>query len=191
MSARSYQIKLREALDKLSIATRTAQEWKSVAENRLTLLYAVDLHVHLQVADLLKIGTIFGVDPADPGFPLAKDSRMSGDETTGVITEKLAAVSSFTANLTREAADLQMTLDDTLSLAIAATRVEPPLNDTMVADHTSAVRTATRPLKEVYSQIEDLESDEDGESGESSSPGSVPGNAVGTELVLRTMDIFS
>lgn len=156
MSARSYQLKLKETLEKLLVATRTAKEWKTVAENRLAMLYDIDEQINTQVDCLAKVGTIFGVDPVSLKLPLGRSGGLSGDETASVTLERVFAVSAFTANLTREAVSLQETLNETLRIAIDASSVDPPLHDLRASKHTSEPPDCSSPLKEIYDEVENL-----------------------------------
>lgn len=164
MSAKSYQIRLKEVLSQLSVANKTAIEWKTVAENRLKLLMWIDHLAHEQIGDLVKIGTIFGADPGNPGYPLASNVTQSGDETANLVAAKLQACQIFTARLTREAVDLQSTLDSTLAIAIQATSVNPPNEDLSISIGGSKEENQISPLEKIYRDIENANSDEEMES---------------------------
>jgi len=191
MSARSYQLKLREALDKLTVAAKTAREWKTVADNRLILLHDIDKSIGEQIDSLLQIGTIFGVDPKPPGLPVAKDSNLAGEETTGLVLEKLTAIASFTANLTREASALQETLEDTLQLAVDATLVDPPKEDLGVHRSKRDTLFPSSPLREIYREIEDLTEENDEEANLVSNFPEIIGISSSKELTLASRGLFS
>jgi len=157
MSAKYYQLKLQEVLEQKSAANKSAREWKTVAENRLELIKWVDGIIHDQIKDLLKIGTIFGVDPTDPGIPLASSSATSGDEAVGFIYAKISAVSIFTSNLTREASSLQSILSDTLVIATQAEAISPPTEDLALPSHLGEIAQVASPLQEVFNEIENSE----------------------------------
>lgn len=162
MSARSYQLKLNQALILLSESQKAAQEWRIVAENRLKLIIWIDGIVDEVVKDLVKVGTIFGVDPSDPGIPLASIGTASGDEASQFVNAKIDAISSFAANLAREARSLQSTLDDTLMIAINATMEKRPTEDLKLSMSSKPAMNRTSPLKEVFNELEDTDmSDEE------------------------------
>lgn len=152
MSAYKYKQKLSETLRLVNDQTESAREWKKVAENRLELLSQIDRQMETHIARLLEVGTVFGVDPTDPGFESANTAVHSGEEVVMMITSKLQAVASFTANLTREAVNLQETLDDTLSIALQATRVDRPTLDMELKDYTSLFEDSSAPLRDVYEE---------------------------------------
>jgi len=154
MSVKSYQLRLREAIDKLSVSVRTAKEWKQVAENRLSMIYLLDKEIGNHVTEMCKVGTIFGVDPTNPNLPEASLSRLSGEEALAAAMEKLTATASFTSNLVREAAGLQCTLDETLQIAVESSMIQPPIHDlSLKAKGYTEVRTSS-PLSAVYEEIE-------------------------------------
>lgn len=156
MSASHYKDLLSRTLIKLSSAQTSASEWMKVANNRLLLLSAIDSALNVQIYHLLKVGTIFGVDPRDPSMPIADFNSHSADEITGFILAKLEAAAEFTANLTREAAALQETLSSTLSIALEAKSVDRPTMDLKIKDYTQLVEGASTPLKAIFEEIEDL-----------------------------------
>lgn len=152
---------LTKTLEKLAAAQTSAREWKQVADNRLLLLTVVDSTLNAQIYQLLKVGTIFGVSPEDPGMPTADLRVHSADDITSFILHKIGAASSFTAHLADEAASLQLTLSSTLSIALEAQSVERPVLDLKVKDYTQIVGDATTPLVEIFSKLENDPPDRD------------------------------
>lgn len=190
MSAKSYQTKLRDTLDKLTVSIRVAREWKQVADNRLMFLHQIDTEVGKHVDAMCKVGTIFGVDPSHPGMPNAQGSCLPGAETTAIILEKLLAMAAFTANLTREASSLQATLDDTLALAIESSAIGPPLHDLGVQSLPIRGVQTSLPLEEVFGEIEDAEVLPDAPAELSSSIANAGDESTSVALVVKRKGIF-
>lgn len=118
------------------------------------MIYILDKEIGNHVIEMCKVGTIFGVDPANPNLPEASASRLSGEEALAAAMEKLTATASFTSNLVREAAGLQCTLDETLQIAVEASMVQPPIHDlSLKTKKYSEIRTSS-PLSAVYEEIE-------------------------------------
>jgi hypothetical protein len=182
MSAHTYKIKLDKALALLVEQTNAAREWKVVAENRLALLAQVDSAVHKQVEKLLQIGTIFGVDPVNPGIPEALVGKHSGNEMVSLTVEKITAVAAFTSNLTKEAVELQTTLSSTLSIALEGLAVSRPQEDLHLEEHQEAIENSTSPLQETFDQIENVPDDQSEEEDDSDHPNESDGRSA---LVLR------
>jgi hypothetical protein len=154
MSSHHYKQRLQDVLVKLSHQTIVANEWKTVATNRSTLLCQVDSALDSQVKGLLQVGSIFGVDPTDPKIPRANSGQHTGDEMCLMILAKVEAVSHFIANLTREATATQAILNSTLEIAMEAVEVERPTVDLIITPNSSDFTNASSPILEVVRQIE-------------------------------------
>jgi len=154
MSARHYKQQLDIALAKLNAQTIAAREWKTVADNRLLLLTAVDASLNTQISLLLQVGAVFGIRPQDPDVPVADPHIHSADEMVSFILHKVAAASEFTAALTRESHEVQMKLSDVLGIALDAVAVDRPTCDLTVTDYTGATDDTSSPIESILEQIE-------------------------------------
>jgi hypothetical protein len=160
MSARTYKLQLDQALKLLSEQTTAAKEWRAVAINRLTLLADVDAVLGSQIEVLMKIGTIFGVDPSDPGIPSTAAGGYSGEEIMRASIKRINAISAFTANLTQEATDLQATLNSALTIALEGQAIGRPTEDISLSNLSQEKERSTSPLTDVYDSIENMPSGE-------------------------------
>lgn len=165
MSASTYKRQLDQLIVRFQLQTVAAQEWKSVAENRLKLLDSISVGLNSFLEGLQKIGTIFGQEIEDLNIPSLSVNENSGEEYTMLIRQKVLCISSFTSNLTREACQVQATLNATLGIAAEALSVDRPKNDLQSDDMTDHISTASSPLREVYDEVEDA-NDSPTESGD-------------------------
>lgn len=157
MSAITYKRQLDQLIMRFQLQTVAAQEWRSVAENRLKLLDSISIGLNSFLEELQKIGTIFGQEIEDLNIPTLSVNENSGEEYTMLIRQKVLCISSFTSNLTREACQVQATLNATLGIAAEALSVDRPKNDLQPGDMTDHISTASSPLREVYNEVEDAD----------------------------------
>jgi len=133
----------------------SAREWKSVAETRYKYLLYINTALTEQIDSLGKIGTIFGQEHVSMEGEDIDPRVHSGETVTQMVIGKLTATSNFVGNLTKEATQVQGTLNHVLSLAAEAISVERPTQDVSPAKWTEETSNASSPLAATYAEIED------------------------------------
>lgn len=156
MSARQWKVRLEECQQKLGEATLAAAEWKTVAENRLKLLRRLDSTLSHNLEDLVRVGEIFGLSVDFEDGVWTETHAMDGGLVAMYAMGKLEAVADYQAGLLKEASSIQLTLNDTYTLACEATVVARPTVDLFVPPDTEKTSQPSSPYRDVETQLNNL-----------------------------------
>jgi len=156
MSARQWKSRLEECQLKLSDALVVASEWKTVADNRLTLVRRIDSTLSHNLEDLIKVGDVFGVSVSLPDEVWTPNEAMDAGAITMYIMGKLEAVAEYQRDLLFAASSIQLTLNDTYDLACQAAVIARPLQDLTIPSDTEKVSEPSSPYREYETAVNNV-----------------------------------
>lgn len=156
MSARQWKIRLEESQRRYGEVELAAREWRQVAENRLALIGRLDKVLSHCLEDLVGVGEIFGVSVQLPEEVWTPTEGMDAGSVVMYIMGKIEAMADFQAALLKESSEVQVTLNDTYTLACQAVGVQRPQMDLTVPLDTEKVSEPSSPYRDLQSSLNDL-----------------------------------